>query len=252
MLPQVPGTRSGPIRELVSFADPAAPEQVWTFDVTFLTSHYNCTFGRGCGNAAGVGECCVHGVALYWDEDDTEQCESDEARIRARIEELTDDDWQLRAEAARRGGPLKETSSGPATRVVDGACVFHNRAGFAGGPGCAFHLAALRRGESFLDWKPRTCWTMPLMREELEDGSFLVRGVKNADWSPDGDEEVLDWWCVDDEANYHGVEPIYRALREELIALCGEPLYSEVAAYLDARFPATTPGTMGPSLPMAR
>jgi len=258
----------------VSFRDPGSPERVWTFDVTFLTSTYRCTFGCGCGDATWVGECCVHGVELWWDPDDREQCEADEAAVHARIEQLTDDDWQLRAEAERRGGPIKLVGGRrPFTRVVDGGCIFSNRAGFEGGAGCAFHLAALRRGERPVDWKPRTCWMVPLMREQLDDGSYLVRAVRNADWSAGGDDEVLDWWCVDDAANYRGGgEPVYRALREELTELCGAAVYGELAAYLDARPPVTagslpiawvgtptdrvpdgsTGRPTGPSLPMAR
>lgn len=234
-LPQVT-----PHKELVSFRDPAAPEKVWTFDLTFLASTYRCTFGCGCGDDTGVGECCRLGVGLWWDEDDEAQCAADEARVRARIEQLTDEDWQLRDVAERRGGPLKLVGGRrPMTRVVDGGCIFNNRAGFAGGAGCAFHLAAIRRGERPVDWKPRTCWMVPIMREELADGSALVRGVRNADWSADGEDEPLDWWCVDDAANYTGSEPVYRAMRDELTELCGEAVYAALAAYLDARPPVT-------------
>jgi len=234
----------GPHKELVSFRDPASPAKVWTFDVTFMASTYRCTYGCGCGEATGIGECCVLGVGLWTDEDDRRQCEADEAAVRARIEQLTDEDWQLRKAAERRGGPIKLVGGRrPFTRVVDGGCVFNNRAGFAGGAGCAFHVAALRRGESPLDWKPRTCWMVPLMREELADGSLLVRAVTNADWSPDGEQEPLAWWCVDDAANYSGSQPVYRAMRDELIRLCGEAVYGELAAYLDARAPLTA-GTL--------
>jgi hypothetical protein len=113
---------------------------------------------------------------------------------------------------------------------------------------------------------------MPLMREELADGSILIRAVTNADWSADGEDEVLDWWCIDDAANYSNAEPIYRAMRAELIGVCGEAVYAELAAYLDARPPATagslpmawvgtttdrppdgsTGRPVGPTLPMAR
>jgi hypothetical protein len=264
---------AGPHKELVSFRDEASPERIWTFDVTFLASTYRCTFGCGCGDATGVGECCTLGVGLWTDEDEREQCAADEAAVRARITQLTDEDWQLRRVAARRGGPIKLVDGRPMTRVVDGGCIFNNRAGFPGGTGCAFHRAALRRGERPVDWKPRTCWMVPLMREELADGSILIRGVTNTDWSADGDDEPLDWWCVDDAANYAGGgEPVYRTMRDELIAVCGAAVYAELAAYLDARRPVTagslpvawvgtraerpadgtTGRPVGPSLPMAR
>jgi hypothetical protein len=262
-----------PHKELVSFRDPASPGQVWTFDVTFMTSNYRCTWGCGCGDATGVGECCKLGVGLWTDEDDRAQCKADEKRVRKRIKQLTADEWQLHDVAAQRGGPIKLVGGKkPYTRVVDGGCIFNNRAGFAGGAGCAFHIAAMRRGEHFVDWKPRTCWMMPLMREELGDGSILIRAVTNSDWSADGDDEPLDWWCIDDAANYSGGEPIYRAMREELIGVCGDAVYAELAAYLEARTPVTagslpmawvgtatdrapdgsTGRPVGPSLPMAR
>ena len=48
------------------------------------------------------------------------------------------------------------------TRVVDGACIFLNRTGFAGGAGCALHLAAFDAGESPIDFKPSVCWQLPI------------------------------------------------------------------------------------------
>ena len=54
------------------------------------------------------------------------------------------------------------TPPAPHTRVVDGACIFLNRPGFAGGAGCALHLAAVDAGESPIDWKPSVCWQLPI------------------------------------------------------------------------------------------
>ena len=69
------------------------------------------------------------------------------------------DGFQFAAEAAE-GGVLAPGLPW-ATRVVDGACVFLNRPGFAGGAGCALHLAAVAEDDDPLDWKPRTCWKLP-------------------------------------------------------------------------------------------
>src|SRR5687768_1305923 len=43
------------------------------FNVTFMLSHYNCTYGRGCEGVGGVPEigCCPHGVTLSTDLDYT-------------------------------------------------------------------------------------------------------------------------------------------------------------------------------------
>ena len=40
------------------------------------------------------------------------------------------------------------------TRVVDGACIFHNDRDFPGGYGCALHHLAIREGVSFIETKP--------------------------------------------------------------------------------------------------
>src|SRR5918994_2179629 len=48
------------------------------------------------------------------------------------------------------------------TRVVGGACIFLNRPGFAGGAGCALHLAAMDAGEPPIEWKPSVCWQLPV------------------------------------------------------------------------------------------
>ncbi len=229
----------------VSFED--ANGRTWTFDLAFMQSHYTCQFGQGCGDETGVGECCVHGATLWYDEDDVEQCRADEKLVRRRIKELTKDDWQLRKVGRADGGPLEVVRGAPMTRTHDGGCVFNNRAGFKGGAGCAFHLAALRRGESPLDWKPRVCWAVPIMREEQEDGSYVIRAVRNLDWSLDGEDEPLDWWCIDDEASYNGPQPVYRSLREELIRICGQEVYDQLAAHLDKK----RRRTKGPALPMA-
>src|SRR6202023_959834 len=63
--------------------------------------------------------------------------------------------FQYHAEAPPEGGFA--ASSRTHTRVIDGACIFLNRPGFSGGPGCALHLAALDAGERPRDWKPAVC-----------------------------------------------------------------------------------------------
>ena len=55
------------------------------------------------------------------------------------------------------------------TRLVDDACIFLNRPGFAAGAGCAFHIAAVNRGVNPLTLKPEVCWQLPLRREDQVD-----------------------------------------------------------------------------------
>src|SRR6202011_6199196 len=91
--------------------------------------------------------------------------------------------------AADAGGVFADAGRS-STRVVDGACIFLNRPGFAGGAGCALHLAALEAGESPIDWKPSVCWQLPIKVdwEPRDDGTEVatVRGWARRDWGAEG------------------------------------------------------------------
>lgn len=110
----------------------------------------------------------MDGVEIYQGDGDAPG-RGDLKKIRGRVGQLTDEDWQNRRLALARGG---RDSWGKArfrrdsvhTRLYRGACIFHNRGDHPGGAGCALHLAALRRGENPMDWKPRICWQVPLRR----------------------------------------------------------------------------------------
>ena len=114
----------------------------WRFDDAFLTSRWTCIWGRGCLGildepAADLGQgCCSVGAELDG---------ADEAmRIAALADTLGPEGFQFRSEALADGIFARGivADGGPsATRVVDGACIFLNRPGFAGGAGCALHLA---------------------------------------------------------------------------------------------------------------
>jgi hypothetical protein len=127
---------------------------VWRFERAFLTSNWTCIWGRGCLGILDVPAehlqqgCCSVGAELT---------DVDEAMlIDALGATLPADLFEHRDDAAADGVFSDETRTN--TRVVDGACIFLNRPGFAGGAGCALHLAALRDGESPTDWKPSVCW----------------------------------------------------------------------------------------------
>src|SRR4029079_5962969 len=132
-------------RAWVEFVDPADDAQVFRCDLTWLTSSWTCIFGRGC---AGIyadrpdDGCCTLG-AHFSDEDD-------ETRVGEAVTRLAPDVWQ-HMPVAVNGAPVAledwtDTTEEDqrTTRVVDGACVFLNRPGFAGGPGRA--LRPLARG----------------------------------------------------------------------------------------------------------
>jgi hypothetical protein len=213
------------IHEWVSFDDPDE-DRTWVFDATFLRSRWTCIFGRGCpGVLTGpapelVQGCCSYGAHFTG--------KADRAHIETRAAALTSDEWQFKRVAGKRGGPIKVNKEGETvTRLVEGACIFLNRPGFPAGPGCALHQAALRRGERPVDWKPDVCWQLPLRRIDETDTyghvTSTVREWKRRDWGAGGFE--FHWWCTDDPQAFVGSRPVYREMRDELVALCGQRPY---------------------------
>lgn len=226
------------LHEWVSFEDPDE-ERTWVFDLTFLTSNWTCLYGNGCpGILTGPAPELEHGCCSYGAHFTGEE---DRANIEAKVALLTDDEWQLRKLAARRGGAIFTNRDGEiVSRVVDGACVFLNRPGFAGGTGCALHAAALRRAESITDWKPEVCWQAPLRRHDETDAygyvTSTIREWKRRDWGPGGAE--FHWWCTADTDvadAFVGHEPVWKACRDELIAMTSATAYDLLSRYLAER-----------------
>lgn len=220
--------------EWVSFDDPEE-ERTWMFDVTFLLSGWECIFGRGCQGVLTapapelVQGCCSYG-AHFTDDDDV-------ARVEAAAETLSDDDWQF-AKAGRKRGIVKTQRDGTrVSRLVDGACIFLNRPGFAGGAGCALHRAALRRGQEPLELKPDVCWQLPLRREDTttEDGRVIssVGQWERRHWGDGGEE--FHWWCTEAPEAFRGRDPVYETMSAELEAMAGSEIYSRLRTYLEAR-----------------
>ncbi len=117
------------------------------------------------------------------------------------------------------------------TRVVDGACIFLNRPGFAAGTGCALHLLALDTGRPVTETKPDVCWQLPIRRQfrtvtrsdqtsytEVSIGEYGRDG-----WGPGGHD--LDWYCTANTEAHAARRPVYRQNKAELIALMGAPAY---------------------------
>lgn len=236
---QAPAPLPDDAHEWLSFADPDE-DRTWLFDVTFLESPWTCIFGRGCqgvltGPAADANQgCCSYG-AHFTDEEDAR-------RVEAAAATLTEAQWQHRR-IGRDGRPavLRRAADGQlVTRLVDDACIFLNRPGFGGGPGCALHLAAVQRGIPPLDLKPDVCWQLPLRREDLQatDGGHVtsvIRQWDRRDWGEGGAE--FHWWCTEAPEAFVGAEPVYRTLRDELVALVGADVYDQLVALLAARRP---------------
>src|SRR5438552_14689776 len=101
----------------------------WRFDRSFLTSRWTCIWGRGClgilpepAESRGHG-CCSIGADL----DGVEEAR----RLSALAATLDPARFEHHA-AAATGGVFADADQ-PATRVVDGACIFLNRPGFSAG-----------------------------------------------------------------------------------------------------------------------
>jgi hypothetical protein len=165
---------------------------------------------------------------------------------------MTDEDWQNREVALRRDGrdpwaKARFKRDSVHTRVHREACIFHNRIDHPAGAGCALHVAALRRGENPIDWKPRICWQVPLFFEiDEKTKTTTVRAARTADWGAEG---ILDWWCTEHEDPFSAGEPVYVSMEAELRRECGDDVYDELAAYCRARQGAHGPRGLTP-LPM--
>ena len=221
--------------EWVSFDDPKE-ERTWLVDVTFLESAWQCIYGRGCQGvltelAPELEQgCCSYGAHFTGEED--------ARRVEAAAAELTDEQWQFRAVSLQRGGPLRGGKGRQVTtRLVDGACIFLNRPGHPGGAGCALHKAALEAGAPPLRLKPDVCWQLPLRRDEHvgPDGHLTttIGEWRRQHWGRGGGDFA--WWCTESADAFTGHEPVYKTMRDELVAMMGDEVYELVSGYLDAR-----------------
>ncbi len=140
-----------------------------------------------------------------------------------------------RALAVPRPGPGRRTGSRSTTtasarpRSYEGACVFLNRPGFAGGAGCALHGLALRTGRHFVETKPDVCWQLPIRRTfrdvELPDGARSTPRCRSREydrrgWGPGGHD--LDWYCSGNTEAHVGQAPVYVSNARELVELMGQ------------------------------
>ena len=221
-------------REWVSFEDPDE-DRTWVFDVTFLRSSWTCIFGSGCqGVLTGpvpelVQGCCSYGAHFSDD--------ADVKRVKKIAATLTDEQWQFRKQGRERGVTKRGAEGATVTRLVQDACIFLNRPGFAAGAGCALHQAALQKGHRPLDYKPEVCWQLPLRREDhVEDDGHVTSTIiewQRRHWGDGGQE--FHWWCTEAPEAFVGRDPVYRSMRDELIELVGKRVYARVAEYIDAR-----------------
>jgi hypothetical protein len=231
-------------RAWVEFTDPADGQQVFRCDLTWLTSRWGCVFGRGCQGIepgrAGDG-CCSLGA--HFSDDD------DEKRVARHVAKLGPADWQFHALGTGPDGFwAEENEDGERqTRVVEGACVFANRAGFAGGEGCALHALALRENREPLETKPDVCWQLPIRRtfewvDRPDDTQVLVVSIGEYDrrgWGPGGHD--LHWWCTSATSAHGAGEPVYASYRAELTELMGEAAYALLVEACETRLASSLP-----------
>ena len=223
------------------FVDIVRPNTVWRFEREFLESNWTCLFGCGCKgilerNATELNQgCCSLGAHFG----DGPPGQAEAMNVDAYAAMLEPEQFQFHAVAHAEIG----TGTGPNgifgdaerthTRVIDGACIFLNRPGFAGGEGCALHIAALAAGESPTEWKPSVCWQLPLRIdwEEIDADTerATVRRWTRSDWDKHG--ETMAWCCTeraDGGEAYCGDEKVVDSLADELSALAGDEVYVEL------------------------
>ncbi|MGH9294832.1 MAG: hypothetical protein ACRD0B_05825 [Acidimicrobiales bacterium] len=221
-------------REWLSFED-SSEDRTWMVDVSFLESGWCCIYGNGCQGvltepAPELAQgCCSYGAHLTGP-DDAERVETAAAT-------LLPSQWQFRRAGLRRG-TVRTTKAGESvTRLAGGACIFLNRPGFDGGPGCALHRAALERGVAPLELKPDVCWQLPLRREDAvaEDGhvTSTLTEWRRRNWGAGGRQFA--WWCTEDPGAFRSSEPVYKSMRDELVVMLGTEIYGLIATYLDDR-----------------
>jgi hypothetical protein len=200
-----------------------------------------CVFGAGCrGIYADRPDdgCCTLGAHF------TER--ADYRNVRRAARRLAPSQWQLRpCDGARDKDSWTELEDGVRkTRVVEGACIFLNRPGFAAGAGCALHQQAMREGVKPLELKPEVCWQLPIRRAyrtvERPDGTdYLEVTITEYDrrsWGPGGHD--LDWYCSGSTEAHVGREPVFRSCRDELVVLMGQGAYAELELHCVAHLRA--------------
>lgn len=208
--------------------DPNDASVEWRFERAFLASNWTCTWGRGCLGILDhpaphlVQGCCSVGAHVA-DEVEAMTVAASAAAIPPDLWQFADrvDEHDVFTDATRH-----------ALKVVEDACIFFNRPGFAGGVGCALHHAAVAVGERPIDWKPAVCWQAPLKAVEHTESRptgdvtvVTVRAWRRSDWG-DGADPLA--WCCTDQADraqfdsFVGEVPVRVSLRDELIELAGD------------------------------
>ena len=212
-------------RHWVEFQDPHDSNQMYRCDLTWLTSKWECIFGRGCKGILKDRPddgCCSHG-AHFTDAKDAKH-------VKKFVELMTEEDWQFKSVGDAGGWSEKEDGQSK-TRVHQDGCIFLNRPGFAAGSGCAFHVLGNRIGERPMDMKPDVCWQLPMRRDfetrEFEDDTeqsiVIITEFDRRSWGPGGHD--FDWYCSSNPEAHTAAEHVYVTEKGTLIKLMSAEAY---------------------------
>ncbi|MEJ6018833.1 hypothetical protein [Corynebacterium sp. H113] len=267
-------------REWFEFTNPSDADHIITCDLTWLLSTYSCAFGTSAcpgidSENPDVG-CCGHGAFLC-DEDDRDRLIDTVKAMERNASEGPSSRgwWQNRPDAVNDwlatidsdiDEPLEpwlewdeldndEGEPEPAlkTQVLNGACIFANRADWPGGSGCALHQWAVAHDVEHVHAKPDVCWQLPLRRledwEERPDGHEILRTTiteyDRRGWGNGGED--FDWYCTGNPGTHDNEQAIWQSHKVELVELIGEECYNILADHCRAREKAGTLGAFGPS-----
>lgn len=221
----------------ISFEDPHE-HRTWVIDATYFTSRHRCIYGEGCegvlDDAAGelAQGCCSYG-AHFVDEDDVQTVVR--AFVNIAPEHMENYHTAVEDGFLAPGDPDDNGEPVTTTRLVDDKCIFLNAPGFAGGTGCALHIAAVAAGERPLDYKPNVCWQVPIRLEHSTDDNGHVtsrlREWKRRDWGDGGAD--FHWWCTEAPEAFTGGEPTYKSARDEIIEMVGTEIYNLIVRALE-------------------
>ena len=238
-------------RAWVEFVDTADADQRLRCDLTWLCSRWTCIYGAGCpGIYADRPDdgCCTLG-AHFSDHDD-------ELRVAGYVKQLTPEDWQFHDVGHKKKRWVETDEDGDRkTAVHEGACVFLNRPGFAGGAGCALHSWALRHDRHPLETKPDVCWQLPVRRlfrdVELTDGTayteVTITEYDRRGWGPGGHDFA--WYCTANTEAHVSAEPLYRSYEPELVELIGQSAYDVLVEHCRAHEASRSALTLHPADP---
>jgi hypothetical protein len=157
--------------------------------------------------------------------------QKDARRVLKAAATLTPEEWQNHG--VKKNVIHTNKHGETVTRLVDDACIFLNKPDFPAGAGCAFHIAAVRRGVNFMTLKPEVCWQLPLRREDHvdDDEGHVISVIRQWDrrhWGKGGRE--FHWWCTESPDAFVGKKPVYREMQAELTEMVGAKIYDRFVA----------------------